>query len=258
MKDDSYFISPNEFRLNSIKIGPFSTTSLDFDIKICDFIYRNLDFEETESSIVKEEINGKSYFHYLIEMKDKISINSDIKINIKGNGIKFYCWVNLWYSTLNLLKAHLENIKNTKNEPKNENQHNEINDMSFGNSRINENLNKTEINMKHKHLEDSSLISHNSHNNLSENRIFLKKLEKVILDESKGVSRYSIVEKLSHNTDLNSLFKSLNKTLKKEKNPIFNKNDMTIKLKAAELDKFHQMKKMHPNFSLNINFSLVE
>lgn len=46
---------------------------------------------------------------------DKIDIQSDMKIEVKGSGVKFYFWINQWYSTLDLIKTHVDQSKQTDN-----------------------------------------------------------------------------------------------------------------------------------------------
>lgn len=109
MSDKSYFISPNEFRLKHIKIGPIPSQS-SMDVKICDFIIQNLKFEKTKKSHETINVDGKKYYYFKFEIEDMIKIDSDIKISIKGCGLDFYFWANLWYSTINLIKSFMDNF----------------------------------------------------------------------------------------------------------------------------------------------------
>jgi hypothetical protein len=61
INDNSYFIHPNEFSLNFIKIGPFSS-SKNLNISIVDFMSSKLKFNEKNGKIVKE----KNEFYYLL------------------------------------------------------------------------------------------------------------------------------------------------------------------------------------------------
>ena len=47
-----------------------------------------------------------------MEFKMKLKIDSDIKISVKGGGLDFYFWANLWYSTLNIIKNFLDRFHN--------------------------------------------------------------------------------------------------------------------------------------------------
>ena len=109
MNDKSYFISPNGFILKYIKVGPLPSQS-NFSVKICDFIVQSLKFETIKKSHDQININGKKYYYMKFEFDDLIKIDSDIKISIKGGGLDFYIWANLWYSTLNLIKSHLDSF----------------------------------------------------------------------------------------------------------------------------------------------------
>jgi hypothetical protein len=69
---------------------------------------------------------------------------------------------------------------------------------------------------------------------------------------------FDIIYKLQHNTDLNLLTQTINKILVKDNKKPFNKSDLTIGLKANELDKFSKAKKVHKDFTVNITYSLSE
>lgn len=121
MNDKSYFISPNEFKLKMIKVGPLESQSL-LDVKICDFIVQNLKLEKIKKSTEQININGKTYYYFKFEIEEKNKIDCDIKISIKGAGLDFYFWANLWYSTLNVIKSYLDNFhKDLVDEHKNKN-----------------------------------------------------------------------------------------------------------------------------------------
>jgi protein-tyrosine phosphatase len=109
MTDKSYFISPNEFRLKNIKVGPLPSQT-DFDVKICDFVVNNLKFENYRKSFEDTIVDGKNLYYFKLDLEDNIKIVSDIKISITGGGLDFYFWANLWYSTLNVIKSYLDNF----------------------------------------------------------------------------------------------------------------------------------------------------
>lgn len=105
IEDNAYFISPNIFVLKEIKIGPFST-HLDLNIKICDFRFNNISFSNIEKTYIDVPEN-KNLCYVKIVFKEKLNIESDIKISVKG-GVDFYLWANLWYSSYSCLKEFLE------------------------------------------------------------------------------------------------------------------------------------------------------
>jgi protein-tyrosine phosphatase len=105
--DSTYFISPNEFYLKRIKIGPIDSKS-SINIRICDFVNQDLKFYNVNKSFIATNVNGKNQYYFVLEIFDKITINCDIKISIDGAGLSFYIWMNLWYSTFGLIKSFLE------------------------------------------------------------------------------------------------------------------------------------------------------
>ena len=38
-----------------------------------------------------------------------------MKIVVKGSGVKFYFWINQWYSTLDLIKTHVDQNRQKDN-----------------------------------------------------------------------------------------------------------------------------------------------
>ena len=60
INDNSYFITPNKFFLNFIKIGPFSSEKM-LEIKINDFIATKFQFDFIEKNI----INENKQFYYI-------------------------------------------------------------------------------------------------------------------------------------------------------------------------------------------------
>ncbi len=109
--DPTYFISPNEFYLKSIKIGPIDKKS-SFYIKICDFINKDMKFINSNKSFTTTDVNGKNQFYFVYDIIDRININCDIKVSFDGAGLSFYIWMNLWYSTFSLIKNFLEKFHN--------------------------------------------------------------------------------------------------------------------------------------------------
>lgn len=113
MHDERYFVSPNEFSLNFIKIGPLPK-KLDFSISICNFVYKPLKFKLKKQS---ECDDGKAYYFVFI-FEDKVKIDSDIKIKI-SKGFEFYVWVNLWYSTLEIIRQFVNQHHTEKESEEN-------------------------------------------------------------------------------------------------------------------------------------------
>jgi protein-tyrosine phosphatase len=105
-QDKTYFISPNEFFLKSIKIGPLNSNS-SIDIKICDFVNTNVKIEKFGKDFEKISIEGKTWYNFILTINERIKIDSDIKISASG-GVDSYFWVNLWYSSLDIIKTFLD------------------------------------------------------------------------------------------------------------------------------------------------------
>ncbi len=109
MEDNSYFISPNIFLLKEITIGPFAK-KVDLNIKICDFRFNYISVENIQKTFVNLDESPNQFF-FRIVFRDKLKIESDIKISVSGGGVNFYVWANLWYSSYACLKDFLDKSK---------------------------------------------------------------------------------------------------------------------------------------------------
>lgn len=109
MEDNAYFISPNIFLLKEITIGPFPKR-VDLNIKICDFRFNYISVENIQKDNITSDENSNQ-FYFRIVFREKLKIESDIKISVSGGGLNFYIWANLWYSSYSCLKDFLDKSK---------------------------------------------------------------------------------------------------------------------------------------------------
>lgn len=65
IKDLSYFITPNAFYLNFIKIGPFSS-SKNLDIKIQDFLQNNITKNQKEIKRTEKVVIDNTDLFYIV------------------------------------------------------------------------------------------------------------------------------------------------------------------------------------------------
>jgi hypothetical protein len=107
--DKTYFVTPNDFILKSIKIGPFNK-EVSLNMKICDFIFNNISFENAKKYKEQITINGKKYFMFKLDINDDKKINTDIRVSIDGSNTGLQFWFNLWYSTLDQIKKEIEDF----------------------------------------------------------------------------------------------------------------------------------------------------
>lgn len=113
-EDKTYFISPNEFCLKRIKIGPLKSSSF-LNIKICDFINTNIEFYNFRKDMERITVNGETYYYFIMTIHEEVKIESDIKISIAGS-VDCYFWMNLWYSSLDIIKTYLDNFHSNKDD----------------------------------------------------------------------------------------------------------------------------------------------
>lgn len=67
IRDLSYFITPNSFYINKIKIGPF-TTDKNLNVKVQDFLQTNFKEKIQDLRYVEKvpSIDGKDLYYYVI------------------------------------------------------------------------------------------------------------------------------------------------------------------------------------------------
>ena len=234
-KEKSYFISSNKFKLKGLKLGPLPKGK-ELKIKICNFVDNKFKLPKkvlTESK--KVESDGNTYYeqYYIPEL----IIHSDIKIKIKKD-INFFLWVNLWYSTWEMIKKLYD--KKTNNDMasksvKNLNYNGKVSNTD-GNLSGGENDLKIQANTIQEHYETNDDEDH---------------FEK--LRNNSRNTLYDIIYKLKHNTDLNELIKVVNSNLNLGIDP----ENLKIKLNSFEFDKFHEIKD-YSNLEMNIYYSLSD
>ena len=199
--------------------------------------------------------------YYSQKYKTQIPIKSDLKMDVTGSGVDFYYWINLWYSSLDLIKVYLEeiqeelqktinpgfcihpklkfkasirNIKYSPEENKNEPKE-KINQEIIELQQVKSDSDKQKENIagiiKNNHIikDDDIYFKHNFKpydGDLSGTPVF---------DSPDIQSLNHIIGKLNHNTDLNIIVDVVSK-LKLAEN-VFIKENLNIYLHSHELDK---------------------
>ena len=234
-KEKSYFISSNKFKLKGLKLGPLPKGK-ELKIKICNFVDNK--FKLPKKVLIeskKVESDGNTYYeqYYVPEL----IIHSDIKIKIKKD-INFFLWVNLWYSTWEMIKKLYDKKTN-----------NDMASKSVKNLNYNGKVSNTDGNLSGGENDlkiQANTIQENYETNDDEDHF-----EK--LRNNSRNTLYDIIYKLKHNTDLNELIKVVNSNLNLGIDP----ENLKIKLNSFEFDKFHEIKDFS-NLEMTIYYSLSE
>lgn len=207
-------------------------------------------------------------------------------MDIVGSGIDFYFWINLWYSSLDIIKAYLEEIQDELKKTRNPNfslhpklkfrSHTKREKSKKHIDEENKNEQKEKVQAESMlELPDLSMnIKDNTNNSVLKNTKIIKdddvylrhnltpyEEERSQIFESPEIEGlYNIIEKLNHNTDLNMIIETISKIKLSETSSqhIFSRDNLNIYLHAKELDKFDNVKKMMSDFCVQINFSLLE
>ena len=236
-REKSYFISSNKFKLKGIKIGPLPKGK-ELKIKICNFVDNKFTLPKkvlTESKNI--DSNGNTIYEQ--NYSPELIIHSDIKIKIKKD-INFFLWVNLWYSTWEMIKKNYDKKTNTEISSKS------VKDLYHYGSMGN---NEGSLSSGENDFSDmqSNTVQNQKYNLKNEDDHFEK------LGKNSKNSLYDIIYKLKHNTDLNELINIINTNL----NLGIDRENLKIKLNSFEFDKFNEIKDFS-NLEMTIYYSLSE
>jgi hypothetical protein len=292
IKDSSYFVTPNSFYLNAIRIGPFAT-SKNLDVKVEDFLRTNFKGKIKDNSRieqVKTEEEAVVYF-YVVEFSNKLPIKSDLKVSVKGFGFKFYFWCNLWYTALDLIKIFIDQVQmecflnrvpSHSVHPKlriTSTMYHKKNKFNYGTKKENPEVElsdiRSKINLKEGLIEEEDEgVKHGMNKSSSSANIpvdvpnLLKEKPLSKFAESTPKARdsltmqiekiYDIIDSLNNDTDLNILIDTINNIRAKDNKPIFHKDNLRIQFGSDEVDKFFEAKKMHKDFNVELCFELIE
>ena len=199
-------------------------------LKICNFVDNNFKLPN-KHLIESKNIESGGNLYYEQYFNPELIIHSDIKITVKKD-INFYVWVNLWYSTWEMIKNFYDKEEESINSS------NSVKDLNID---IKDNIDnispsKTNYNKINMFPDDKN----------EDNKIMLKHA---------GTSLYEIIYKLKHNTDLNELINRINSNSNLKQK--FDKNSMEIKLKSNEFDKFNEIKE-YSNLEMTVFYSLSD
>ena len=85
---------------------------------------------------------------------------------------------------------------------------------------------------------------------------FVREDKKNEIANNHHIDRINEIIDAQNDTDLNKLIDTINKIRSKENLSTFNKSNINLSFKRNEVDKFTQSKKMHSDFSVDINFEI--
>ena len=100
-----YFYTLNSFHFTSVKVGPFKKKK-DAKLEFSSLNCKKMGFEKCTQIITQE---GNNYY-ISIDLRNGPSFNYDVKMTCSAFMFNFYCWFNLYYSTIENLSNHISNI----------------------------------------------------------------------------------------------------------------------------------------------------
>ena len=103
LQEDDYFFTENKFILKHLKIGPF-VKNKEYTVKIASLINKNIQFPHSHSKMVKGE---RGTYYYEMDFNSNSLFNYDIKLECSAFKFKFYCWNNLYFSTIENISQYI-------------------------------------------------------------------------------------------------------------------------------------------------------
>ena len=236
-KEKSYFISSNKFKLKGIKIGPLPKGK-ELKIKISNFVDNkfNLPKKVLEES---KNVDSNGDVYYEQNYNPELIIHSDIKIKIKKD-INFFVWINLWYSTWEMIKKLYDKKANKDMASKS------VKDLNYNGTFNNKDINLSDGENDLNKNQTNTIITKENYNTNDEKEDTFEKFGK-----NNKNSLYNIIYKLKHNTDLNELISLINNNLSLG----IERDNLKIKLNSFEFDKFHEIKDFC-NLEMTIYYSI--
>ena len=236
-KEKSYFISSNKFKLKGIKIGPLPKGK-ELKIKISNFVDNkfNLPKKVLEES---KNVDSNGDVYYEQNYNPELIIHSDIKIKIKKD-INFFVWINLWYSTWEMIKKLYDKKANKDMASKS------VKDLNYNGTFNSKDINLSDGENDLNKNQTNTIIQKENYNTNDEKEDTFEKFGK-----NNKNSLYNIIYKLKHNTDLNELISLINNNLSLG----IERDNLKIKLNSFEFDKFHEIKDFC-NLEMTIYYSI--
>ena len=196
-KEKSYFISSNKFKLKGIKLGPLPKGK-ELKIKICNFVDSKFKLPK-KHLIESKDVDSDGNVYYEQNYNPELIVHSDIKIKIKKD-INFFLWVNLWYSTWEMIKRLYD--KKTNNDMASKS----VKDLNY-NTAKNENDNLSGEENNYNKIQVNTIQNGNYNDNNNDEDAYEK------LGKHSSNSLSDIIYKLKHNTDLNELINKINSSM---------------------------------------------
>lgn len=277
-----YFYTVNSFHFKSVRIGPFKKRK-DCEIKFSSLNISKMGFENCKSKIIQE---GNGYV-IVMDLNEGPSFNYDVKMTVSAFWFNFYTWVNLYYTTLENLSAHIANVLNISNSDKNRKnksimsleQQKELNQQTTSNIIQNEpvyedskeeeiidtSTKKTKFVEPVKNVGFAGDAPKPKKNNalVSATTMFHTRDASVANNpQSKSLKATlsKMIESFKTNQNLINLIETFNMDADANQVKVFNYKDQKVKMKKEELDKFKDKLGVvdKNSFSVEFQFELEE
>lgn len=229
-EDPRYISSPNCFRINSVKVGPLRCEKA-IEVSVYSMNNKKFVFADEHGEIVRDGVDAV-YYVYRTNSVD-YPIHSDIKI-VFNKAVKCYVCLNLWYSALETIEEFMK--AKSAHEGDNKQRKDNKNDNEFVNGFMI--FDEEEMEVDDNCKKDFRMVIHENEG------------------EYKGGGTGMITSHVQYNAELNEIITELNKIRSKKGKSVFDKGNMVVKLNAAQLDKFAQVKDMQ-DLTVEINYSLL-
>jgi hypothetical protein len=198
--------------------------------------------------IETDNINEETCF-YEIRFNPELIIHSDIKINFQGI-VNFYVWVNLWYSTFEIISEYV--VDNNYFEDEEDLKKYNIN---INTGKYDDNSN-SEINVSDKDIKANlSTDIDNIERKPKRRKTMSISFYSMKARHKKTGKRKSAVQAMKNNRDLNNIIDGIDELANEKKIPLIDRKNLVFIVKRNELDKLKT--KCNDDFEVKYKFQLL-
>lgn len=235
LNDPSYFYSPNYFKLVDLTIGPFRE-KVNLGVSLYNNELKMIKFKYDKEIIVKY-CNFREEYYFRLTFISMPEFNCDIRINVNGM-YQFYFWVNLWYSTLEMIGQIIQ--KNGL--------------FSSQTVHVSKAVTVT------KGLSNVLNKGDKKKTGIQGTQLACAQVDDPTQEEDKDASRIlqlmTYLDSLNSNSDLLPLISATDKVLAEKKLGCLNRKKLSVLLCTMELDKFKRAKEVSDYFRVTLRYSI--
>lgn len=273
LQENDYFFTENNFLLKHLKIGPFKTNK-DFKLKISSLINKDIAFKNKSVQMIQR--GGKYYFE--LDFNSDRFFNYDLCLTCSAFKFKFYCWVNLWFSTMENISHHIIKNKLIEGNAKKRQSASAAEIVPQSSTNFSDVIKKMEEYENNDNYNSNSNSNTNLKAGLLDEEINTSEKNEVPLEEiveesnpqpqpqslkdsprKKRSSVGRLINSLKEDMDLVQFIHGLNNNSEQLGKELFDMNNQKIVIPKKKLDKFKDsFKCVYEDFQIEYTYALVQ